>query len=107
MSQTSDPFAGFEVVSTYTVDDMIEDGGAAELPDDPQQPLAGVPLFDPGRVVTTPGALEPAGHAKLVERVNRHVCGDWGDLEDTDKRKNDRAVRGGEDRIFSAYLVDG
>lgn len=35
--------------------------------------------------------------------VTRHEACDWGDLCDSDKNRNDEAVRTGDDRIFSAY----
>lgn len=63
-------------------------------------------LFNPGRVVATPGALD------LIERFNinyrdyldRHLAGDWGDMCDEDKAANDKAIGEGT-RIFSAYQV--
>jgi hypothetical protein len=38
--------------------------------------------------------------------LGRHVRGDWGDLDDEDKQRNDEALTLGS-RIFSAYLVEG
>jgi hypothetical protein len=38
--------------------------------------------------------------------LGRHVRGDWGDLDDEDKQRNDEALTLGS-RIFSAYLVKG
>jgi hypothetical protein len=64
--------------------------------------------FDLGRVVATPGALqlvEDSG-ADLARLLARHVTGDWGDLDRTDKRANEEALDSGA-RILSAYLVDG
>jgi len=61
-------------------------------------------LFDIGQVVATPGALaalEDSGEPYFLF-LARHVRGDWGDLERTDKNLNTRAVKTG-DRIFSAY----
>src|SRR5690349_19875961 len=60
--------------------------------------------FSLGRVVATPGALE-AMQASLVPPewlLARHQSGDWGDLDDDDKKANDLAVVQG-DRIFSSY----
>ena len=37
--------------------------------------------------------------------LNRHAGGDWGDLEDEDKKANDEALSEDcPDRIFSAYV---
>jgi hypothetical protein len=45
--------------------------------------------------------MERAGIDGLA-LLGRHVSGDWGDLCDEDKERNDRGVTEGE-RIFSAY----
>jgi hypothetical protein len=61
-------------------------------------------LFELGRLVATPGALEvleESGHNPL-EFIARHANGDWGDLDDEDKGENAFSVRNGF-RIFSAY----
>jgi hypothetical protein len=36
--------------------------------------------------------------------TSRHVIGDWGDLDDNDKKRNDEAIQIGS-RILSAYLL--
>ena len=62
--------------------------------------------FPPGHVVATPAALE------LLERygkppseyLERHLSGDWGDLDAHDYRENERALKTGA-RLFSAYAV--
>jgi hypothetical protein len=66
----------------------------------------GVPLFDLGRVVATPGAmalLASAGEssARLLER---HASGDWGEVPPEDARENERSLKYGF-RILSAYPV--
>lgn len=67
------------------------------------------PKLSLGRVVATPGALEAlqqSGQAP-AEFLNRHVCGDWGDVCDEDRALNDQALIDGS-RILSAYhLKDG
>jgi hypothetical protein len=60
-------------------------------------------------VVSTPGVLDAL--ARTEENpftfLARHQTGDWGDLDDDDKRMNDRSVTQDE-RILSAYaLADG
>ena len=65
--------------------------------------------FSLGPVVATPGALEALGRNRTtgLEYIQRHSRGDWGDLDDEDKRANDAALRSGA-RILSAYrLADG
>jgi len=67
------------------------------------------PKFPLGQIVATPGALqalERTGQAPL-EFVKRHVLGDWGDLDEHDRRENEFSLNAGL-RLLSAYtLVDG
>ena len=59
-----------------------------------------------GRVVATPGAL------KLLSEVGedplsylaRHSSGDWGDLDEDDRRENERSLKHGW-RILSSYPI--
>lgn len=65
--------------------------------------LENQPLFEMGQVVMTPGVaqLVDAGLDPLP-LVLRHGKGDWGDLDDEDRRSNEAALnRGG--RLFSAF----
>jgi hypothetical protein len=65
--------------------------------------------FPLGQIVATPGgliALTEAGHTPQ-EFIRRHEVGDWGDLDEEDRRQNERSL---EDRcrLLSAYhLRDG
>jgi hypothetical protein len=59
-----------------------------------------------GRLVATPGALEvlsEAGEDPLVY-LSRHASGDWGNLDEHDRRENGRSLRHGW-RILSSYSV--
>ena len=60
--------------------------------------------FSLGQIVATPGALEAlkASNQTASPFLSRHVSGDWGDLDDSDKLLNDEALKD-ESRIFSAY----
>lgn len=64
------------------------------------------PKFDLGQQVGTPDALKAVHEAgqSVLELLRRHVAGDWGDLDDEDKRLNDEAIRDGS-RILSAYVL--
>jgi len=59
-----------------------------------------------GRVVATPGALkllqEDGEDPHLL--LDRHRCGDWGDLDDYDHKENELALKHGW-RIVSSYSV--
>ena len=64
------------------------------------------PDFSIGKLLATPAALEALQLADvdLIDLVERHICKDWGDLSDEDKRLNDEALHDGT-RIRSAYIL--
>ena len=79
-------------------------GPPKEQPD--RQPPPAEPLFPPGQVVATPGALkrlEEAGQDPF-ELLSRHVTGDWGELDEADRQENELSVKEGF-RILSAYTL--
>ena len=62
--------------------------------------------FSPGSVVATPGALEAlraSGDDPLAYLV-RHIAGDWGELDEHDRRENELSVEHGW-RILSCYRM--
>ena len=66
--------------------------------------------FKTGQIVATRGvydlACENHDFAQFIQKsLNRHVKGDWGDVDDADKQANDQALKGGE-RLLSAYNDD-
>jgi hypothetical protein len=63
-------------------------------------------LFPLGRIVATPGALKALEKAKQLpaEFLDRYVNGDWGELDDEDKRENESSVER-RFRILSAYTT--
>lgn len=65
------------------------------------------PLFALGETCMTQGASEAllALSIEPVLLLIRHVSGDWGDMCQSDKAQNDKAVKKGEGRIFSAYTL--
>jgi hypothetical protein len=61
-------------------------------------------LFRMGQIVATPGALralERAGEAPQ-RFLERHVCGDWGDLDEEDRQENALSLEHSF-RLLSAY----
>ena len=61
-------------------------------------------LFRLGQVVATPGALsalERAGNTPQTF-LERHMCGDWGDLDEEDQQENALSLEHGF-RLLSAY----
>ena len=67
----------------------------------------GPALFDLGRIVATPGALALLEKLAVhpVSLLRRHVRGDWGDMDPSDRTANANAVKDGG-RVFSSYLVN-
>lgn len=65
-------------------------------------------LFKPGSLLATPAAINylTEHDVSLIELIDQHINGDWGDLCSSDKKLNDQAVRNGS-RIVSAYTVAG
>ena len=64
------------------------------------------PLIPLGQLTATPGALAAlaATGESPADFIARHQTGDYGVVDDDDKKANDDAVRCGE-RVFSAYLL--
>ena len=64
------------------------------------------PCFNLGQVVATPGAIEALAEVNClpITLLNRHQCGDWGDLDEEDKAANHEAL-GNWDRLLSAYNI--
>lgn len=62
------------------------------------------PKFPLGQLLATPGelkAMEEAGQSPGYF-LDRHIQGDWGEVDDEDKRASDQALVDGS-RILSAY----
>ncbi len=87
---------------------MSADSVPASARDNQNNKPSGPPLFRLGRVVATPAALallEKHGVSSAT-LLNRHQCGDWGDLTRHDRVANDAALVNGS-RLLSAYVVKG
>jgi hypothetical protein len=64
------------------------------------------PLFELGQVVATPGALAAMkSKVQMLFCLQRHLTGDWGDIDQEDWAMNDAAIKDGS-RILSAYPID-
>jgi hypothetical protein len=62
------------------------------------------PLFELGRIVITPGALEACTAVFLQRCLARHVTGDWGCVCRQDALQNWPSTT--EGCLFSAYVID-
>ena len=65
------------------------------------------PLFSLGTIVTTRTIAESVDAAKVASMIRSHTTGDFGVLENEDIDANKAAIKNGDDRILSAYVVDG
>ncbi|MDR2128034.1 MAG: hypothetical protein LBP52_03070 [Burkholderiaceae bacterium] len=65
------------------------------------------PRFSSGLVIMTPGVEDLARQGKINPAIylRRHLSADWGDLDDSDRRQNNAALKSGENRLFSSYQV--
>ncbi|HEV2417295.1 MAG TPA: hypothetical protein VGX94_05795 [Terriglobia bacterium] len=65
---------------------------------------AGQPLFSAGQIVATPGALRTLERANQspAEFLQRHVAGDWGELDSHDIAENEYSLTHGF-RLLSSY----
>jgi gas vesicle protein len=64
-------------------------------------------VFDAGQILTTDGVYDMARKSpdftQFIEKsLNRHIKGDWGDVNDQNKQTNDQALKQGA-RLRSAY----
>ena len=59
-------------------------------------------MFDLGQVVATQGVLSEIPSSNIYAALRRHSEGDWGEVSEEDRKRNDDAVKNGE-RIISSY----
>ena len=59
-----------------------------------------------GQIVATPGALEALEQAgeNSTTLLRRHLAGDWGEVDEDDRRENERSLADGC-RLLSAYTL--
>ncbi len=67
-------------------------------------------VFNTGQLFATRGvndlACQNPDFAKFIQKsLNRHVKGDWGDVDDEDKETNNQALKQ-DTRLLSAYNDD-
>ena len=60
------------------------------------------PKFSLGQLVATPGVLEVVPREEITRALNRHICGDWGDVGEEDREANEQALVNGL-RLLSVY----
>lgn len=65
------------------------------------------PHFNTGTLTVTHSinVLVAQGQLNPFPYLRRHLDGDWGDLCEADRRRNDAALKSGTARLFSSYHV--
>ena len=63
------------------------------------------PLFPLGRLTITAHAQHILPTEEVMNALQRHHCGDWGDLCEEDRQANEDALKYG-DRLFSVYCTE-
>ena len=58
--------------------------------------------FPLGRLVATPNALEHIPNPEIMAALQRHLTGDWGDVDEHDREENEFALTRSL-RLFSVY----
>ena len=62
--------------------------------------------FAPGQIVATPGALDALESSgdNAADFLRRHLTGDWGEVDEHDRRENEFSRQSGL-RLLSAYTL--
>jgi hypothetical protein len=63
--------------------------------------------FNLGHLVITPAALESIPADDICKAINRHVCGDWGDLDPADHKENELALKNGFHLMSTYHASNG
>ena len=58
--------------------------------------------FRLGHIVSTPNALSQLTQDDILLAIQRHQAGDWGDVDEDDRKKNELSLEQGF-RLFSVY----
>ena len=61
-----------------------------------------VAKFRLGHIVSTPNALEKLTPEDILTGIQRHQCGDWGDMDEHDRQENELSLQRGS-RLLSVY----
>lgn len=61
-----------------------------------------IAVFRLGKINATPNALAALSEADILAGIQRHQAGDWGDVDDHDRRANNQALED-KSRLFSVY----
>jgi hypothetical protein len=65
-------------------------------------PNPSIAKFRIGHIVATPNALARLTPDDILHGIQRHQAGDWGDVPEEDRKKNEASLKQGL-RLLSAY----
>ena len=60
--------------------------------------------FSAGRIVITLGAKSKLSKSETMEGLARHLAGDWGDVDEDDRKENEFSLEHGF-RLLSSYTT--
>ena len=60
--------------------------------------------FSAGRIVITPGAKFKLPKDEVLKGIARHLAGDWGDVDEDDRKENEFSLEHGF-RLLSSYTT--
>ena len=58
--------------------------------------------FPMGRLVATPNTVEHIPNPDIMAALQRHLTGDWGDVDEDDRQENELSLKEGF-RLLSVY----
>ena len=61
--------------------------------------------FRLGRIVATPAALASLTQEDILRAIQRHMAGDWGDVDEHDRKENEFSLTE-RLRLFSVYHAE-
>ncbi|REJ86630.1 MAG: hypothetical protein DWQ34_27035 [Planctomycetota bacterium] len=67
-----------------------------------QQATDSQPKFLPGQIVITTNAQETLHPEEIPVALDRHLAGDWGDVDEEERQENELSLREGF-RLLSVY----
>ncbi len=70
-----------------------------------KKPNDGMPKFPLGRIVATACAIQELPPEDIRRALYRHVSGDWGSLDESDREQNEIALKD-KGRLFSVYHTE-
>lgn len=110
MTPTSKTFGMVMTITSGAPEEKVPqevDSQFDNLPDAP--PNGGYMLFPSGTMVMTAGVgnYVNSGQLDIEPYLKKHFSGDWGDIDDSDKKQNDQALKNKDGRLFSSYDLEG